>query len=73
MEHRDRRTRVFEAVSVSEVASEVRDFLVSEPVPEPEVLISSLSESVPASEVPELSLSESISEPMSELMSEFLP
>ena len=62
-----------EAVSVFEVASEVRGFLVSEPVPESEVLISPLSESVPESEVPELSLSESMSEPMSELMSEFLP
>ena len=69
---RDRRTRVSEAVSVSEV----RVFLVSEPVPESEVLISPLSESVPESEVTELSLSESlsesVSEPMSELMSEFL-
>ena len=41
---RDRRTRVSEAVSVSEVASEVRVFLVSEPMPESEVLISPLSE-----------------------------
>ena len=76
MRARDRRTRVSEAVSVSEVVSEVRGFLVSEPVPESEVLISPLSESVSESEVTELSLSESlsesVSEPMSELMSEFL-
>ena len=50
-----------EAVSVSEVVSEVRGILVSEPVPESEVLISPLSESVPESEVTELSLSESLS------------
>ena len=40
---RDRRTRVSESVSVSEVVSEVRGFLVSEPVSE-----SPLSESVSA-------------------------
>ena len=41
--------------AVSEIVSEVRGFLVSEPVPESEVLISPLSES----EVTGLSLSES--------------
>ena len=56
-----------EAASVSEVVSEVRGFLVSEP-PESEVLISPLSES--ESEVTELSLSESLSESVSEPMSE---
>ena len=67
-----------EAVSVSEVVSEVRGFLVSEPVPDSEVLISPLS--VSESEVTELSLSESlsetisqsVSEPMSELMPELM-
>ena len=44
---------------VSEIVSEVRGFLVSEPVPESEVLISPLSESMSESEVTGLSLSES--------------
>ena len=45
--------------AVSEIVSEVRGFLVSEPVPESEVLISPLSESMSESEVTGLSLSES--------------